>query len=89
MKMFNCALQRKGTFNLVPSKYKCCCNQSTGSSENGNKRRSKELLVEKSSLGKSAEKKASFVAGGQTEISQSQSGRKRKISGPSSYPGIQ
>ena len=89
MKIFNCALQRKGTFNLVPSKYKCCCNQSTGSSENGNKRRIKELLVEKSSLGKSAEKKASFVAGGQTEISQSQSGRKRKISGPSSYPGIQ
>ena len=88
MKIFNCALQRKGTFNLVPSKYKCCCNQSTGSSENGNKRRIKELLVEKSSLGKSAEKKASFVAGGQTEISQSQSGRKRKISGPSSYPGI-
>ena len=47
-----------------------------------------EPLIEESFLGKSAEKKAHFAAGDQTEISQSQSGRKRKISGPSSYPGI-
>ena len=49
----------------------------------------KAALVAESFLGKSAEKKAPFAAGGQTEIFQSQSGRKRKISGPSSYPGIQ
>ena len=89
IKIFNCVLQQKRTFNFVPSKQKYCFNQSTGSSENGNKRRIKAPLVAESFRGKSAEKKARFAAGGQTEIFQSQSGRKRKISGPSSYPGIQ